>query len=895
MSAGATQLAFAAEFTLFLAALAGFAVVAIRTDLVAADQWSRAALSAGFIGLAAAAFLHGSLLSEEGSAAVVVPRVVGLALLLLGSLGAREDPGARNWLWAGAALLSVAELAVIAGGEGNHGVIGAARVLGAAAIGGALVGATRRSIPARVAASAAGTVLVVVLAVSVTLSAVVVDNVQEEALARVNTRAEAEAGFVGLAQTLASGNANVAALALSGSQDERVTGPLVTLATDPASPEGVAAAASVQSTLERLATLLGADQRLAFVPVGGEVVVDPGAADQQNLQVEISRTPLVLAALEQRRQEVAPAVVGGEAVAAAVAPVSLSLPRPLFVGVVYASEPLDDAYLEARSSLDEDVALALADGFRIYSRSPGFRGDDAVLDLAGDVLDGTAGSGRSVEDRFLSGAPVLAGERPVLALVTSAPTSLVDDTRESLFRTLFLVALGAALLAILLAALVGERIGGALRRLTVTAGEIRAGNLSAEAGLERDDELGVLGTAFDQMSGSLRSMTADLRAAAADEARLRGRLEAVVAGMGEALMAVDGAGRVTDFNAAAEELFEVAAPAIRGEEVGSLAIVGPKGEDLTDRLRTPRLEPWTTTATIVQQDGTEVPVAASGGAVRGPEGEVAGGVVVLRDMRRERAVERMRTEFLSNISHELKTPLTPIKGYAGIMVHRKLTVPQARRFAEDILVGAAQLERVIGQLVNFATVASGQVELRTEPIPVRSILEEVEKRWAARLPETHSVTVKVARGTPSVLADRRYLHLALDELVDNARKYTPEGGAIDLRARPSADGEHVELMVADRGVGIEAGAMGAIFGQFEQGDGSTTRAFGGLGLGLPFVQHIIDAHGGTLAVTSEPGRGTLVTVTIPSEATTGGASVPRRVRAATSRPRSRRSTDERQP
>ncbi len=114
-----------------------------------------------------------------------------------------------------------------------------------------------------------------------------------------------------------------------------------------------------------------------------------------------------------------------------------------------------------------------------------------------------------------------------------------------------------------------------------------------------------------------------------------------------------------------------------------------------------------------------------------------------------------------------------------------------------------------------------------------------------------------------------------------------------LEGRAIADGTAVELSVADRGVGIEGAAMSGIFGQFAQGDGSATRSFGGLGLGLPFVQHIVDAHDGALAVTSEPGRGTLVTVTIPSDTTTPGAGAPRKARAATPRSRSRRSTTER--
>ncbi|MDQ3304631.1 MAG: ATP-binding protein [Actinomycetota bacterium] len=871
MSAASAQLGFAAEFVLFLAAVAGLGVV-VRGKLLAGERQGQLLLALGFIAVGVAAFLHGSLLQDDPAApGVVVTRLVGLVLLGAGSLRS-GDVAPRRQVGLALGLLLVAELAtVLSPLAGIDWVADTARAAGALGLGAALFTASQRSISARVAASATGTILLVVLAVSVALSAVVIDNVEDEALLRIESRAGAEAAEIERAANDAVLSAKLAALVLSSSDDPESISRLLTLAEDPSSEDGALASNELVADLGAIAdNLVFQGAILTYVTPKG-IVIDGVGVDSPNVQVDISGSDVVRDTLAaEQGDRGAPAVVGGEALAAAASPVRVTTRgQSRFVGVVFAAEPFDQGYLAVRKDNDRSLSLALVGRDDVLASAGAQPATSTLTSAAREVLDSGEPTRRVVNDLFVAANPVLGGTEPVFAVVVSAPTTLVATTRQQLFGTLFLVALGAALVALVLAALVGERIGAGLRRLTQSAEEIRGGNLGARAGLPPGDELGTLGGAFDSMAAALGTITDELRESANDEARLRGRLEAVVAGMGEALMAVDASGTVTDFNAAAEELFDRPSAEVCIAPVSELSLLGPQGEDLTTRIAFPRLEPWSTTATVVRRDGSRVPVAVSCGAVRGTGGEMIGGVVVLRDLRPEREVERMKTEFLANISHEWKTPLTPIKGYASMLSTRSLSKEKTQDFAAEILVSAGKLERVISRLVNFATVSAGRLDLHTNPVPVQALLDDAATRWEDRMGQGHTLVLQVPPGVPDLEGDRRYLDQVVDELIDNALKYSPAGGDVTVSARAggragNGSRPYVEVSVSDEGVGIPPERLGTIFGEFAQGDGSATREFGGLGLGLALVRHICEAHGGTLTCRSQPGEGSTFTIALPA-------------------------------
>ncbi|HEY2427280.1 MAG TPA: ATP-binding protein, partial [Acidimicrobiales bacterium] len=421
------------------------------------------------------------------------------------------------------------------------------------------------------------------------------------------------------------------------------------------------------------------------------------------------------------------------------------------------------------------------------------------------------------------------------------------------------------------AAYAGERVSSGIRVLTEAAGRIRQGNYSEPAGIHSEDEVGVLGTAFDSMAQSISDQTTALQQAAEEETALRNQLEAVVAGMGEALLAVDAIGRVTLFNRAAEELLGVDHDEVLGELVGDVLVaVGEDGAILGPRLQRPSPTRWSVTATVATELGPRIPVAITSGALRGLDGSVVGAVLVLRDLRPERAVERMKSEFLSRIGHELRTPLTGILGYAEILLRRPVPEARARDMHQQIVDAGRRLYRVVQMLEFSAAAEAGRTLLRSEPTDVRGVVNEVVGGWSERLNGNHALARRVARRLPDIRGDRRWLAMAIDELIDNAVKFSPDGGKVAVTAKVvpwdhDADGRPaVEITVSDEGVGMNESQQRDAFSDFVQVDGSDTRRFGGLGLGLSLVKRVAEAHGGGVEVHSTAHKGSKFSIIIPA-------------------------------
>lgn len=233
------------------------------------------------------------------------------------------------------------------------------------------------------------------------------------------------------------------------------------------------------------------------------------------------------------------------------------------------------------------------------------------------------------------------------------------------------------------------------------------------------------------------------------------------------------------------------------------------------------------------------------------------------------ALDKMKSDFLNTISHELRTPLAPILGYCDILLGGGLGVLPSGclRGIQAIATSAQRLHALIESLLVFVRLDQGEVALNREPVDIAPLVAQVLGPLRARIEERKLIlTSEVPAGLAPVMADPQELTMALTHLVDNATKFTPAGGQVTVRARPVA-GEGgrpgVEIAIHDTGIGIPAELHDRVFERFYQVDGSITRKFGGMGIGLAVVKQIIEAHGSHVVVESEPGKGSTFRIVLP--------------------------------
>ncbi len=243
-----------------------------------------------------------------------------------------------------------------------------------------------------------------------------------------------------------------------------------------------------------------------------------------------------------------------------------------------------------------------------------------------------------------------------------------------------------------------------------------------------------------------------------------------------------------------------------------------------------------------------------------------GAMLVLLDISEARRLERVRRDFVANVSHELKTPLTAIRGFAETLLEGAIGDPEnARRFLGIIRDHSVRLGQLTDDLLKLSRIEAGKLDLELQPVSIPELVEScVETTRLKAAPRGLTLSVSTSPDLPRVHGDRHLLNDVLQNLLDNAVQYTPSGGRITLRASPFREGAEVRIDVCDTGIGIPHAEQKRIFERFYRVDPARSRAVGGTGLGLSIAKHLAEALGGRIEVASELGRGSVFSLYLPA-------------------------------
>jgi two-component system, OmpR family, phosphate regulon sensor histidine kinase PhoR len=399
----------------------------------------------------------------------------------------------------------------------------------------------------------------------------------------------------------------------------------------------------------------------------------------------------------------------------------------------------------------------------------------------------------------------------------------------------------------------------AVRPLTDAAKRMHEGDLTVRARVEREEDVGQLGAAFDQLAGSLSQTVGELRSE-------RDLVSRILDGMQEGVLLLDKDGKVALMNPALREML-----LLRADFVGQplLEVVRhAELKELLDRARTTRK----TCSGEVELGGLKPRRLLVRGTAFTQTRENAGGLLaVFFDVTDIRRLESLRRDFVANVSHELRTPVTAILSAAETMEMALARDPEgAKRFLGIIERNAARLQRLIEDLLDLSRIESRELRLRPERFAFEQFATHLLGMFRERADKRKiALKLEAAKGM-EIEVDRRALEQVLTNLVDNAVKYCPEGCSVTLRAE-RADGPvpGVHLRVEDDGTGIEEKHLPRLFERFYRVDAGRSREMGGTGLGLSIVKHLVEAMSGTIEVLSAVGKGTTFDVKIPDASTRG--------------------------
>jgi len=457
----------------------------------------------------------------------------------------------------------------------------------------------------------------------------------------------------------------------------------------------------------------------------------------------------------------------------------------------------------------------------------------------------------SIRKNMLYMAVPLGKSKLIGILRLAIPLSDIELIESRMFKTISITIIFALLATLIASFFVSIMISRPLYEMSAIAKRLATGDFSRKAMVHSNDETGDLAKALNDMADEINAKVKNISSEKA-------KLEAILSSMFEGIMLTNERGEILLLNPSIRKLFFIdSSPEGRKplEVIRNNAI-----QEIVDRVLHENRE------VITQEVSISIPEQKTimiNGVPIVKDNVIEGAVFVFHDITELKRLEEIRKDFVANVSHELRTPISSIKGYAETLLDGKAdNEDTVKEFLSIIYQDSNRLANLIDDLLDLSKIESGKMKMDFEPLEILPIVSRcVNVLDKSAKDKTLSIKLDIPADLSKVLGDHKRLSQVFLNLLDNAIKYTPEGGSITVNATNKE--QIVQIDISDTGIGIAEKDLPRIFERFYRVDKARSRELGGTGLGLSIVKHIIQAHNGQVWVQSTLGQGSTFSFTIP--------------------------------